>query len=510
MQSKVYSICSELHRGLFKLITALIEKKHQDFLLSFPKITIFAGKGNNGGDGILLASELLKHGYKVKCFSIVAPEEYQGESALAYQLFLQAGGKLDVVTNEADILSVKHLLLKQNNGFVVDALLGIGSKGAAHGLCARLIEAINLTRKEADFVCIAVDIPSGINVDTGEVFEPAIEADYTVQMGFTKLSSLLYPAKTRYGQIIYQEFKYPADLISKNSSVSMFSVDADFIKTLLPERKPNGSKFDHGVALLLAGSYGMSGAAMLSASSAMRSGLGLLHVFTCEAILPVLANNLWDAVLHPLTDNAKSNIDSVKDFLTLRKINALALGPGLSTNLKSTTLVKNILELLSMIEAAPLILDADAINAFVGSTELLKAYNGELLITPHAKEFARLFGEDIFDYPPYEKAKVLSAIAKNYSINILYKGAPTYVAQSNGEVFIVATGCSALAKAGSGDVLTGLILSFVAQGLKLHQAAILGAYLHNLMGILASENSSEYSVLASDLIQYIGPAIKKI
>jgi NAD(P)H-hydrate epimerase len=494
--------------GLFKLIVGLIEKNHQNFLLSFPKITVFAGKGNNGGDGILLAAELLKHDYKVKCYSTVDPSEYQGESALAYQLFLQAGGKIDVIHNDADILSVKHFLLKQVNGIWVDALLGIGSKGAAHGVCAKLIEVINSTKVQSKSLCVSVDIPSGIDVDSGEVFEPSINADYTVQMGFSKISSLFYPAKTKYGQIVFQELKYPLELVSRSSSVKIFSVDLSMVKSFIPERKITGSKFDHGVGMLLAGSYGMSGAAMLSGSAAVRSGLGLLHVFSYESVLPIIAANIWDAVLHPITENVKANIDYVKDFLTSRKIDALALGPGLSTNPKSISLVKNILELMTMIDSKPLILDADAINAFVGSTDLLKAYSGELLITPHAKEFSRLFQEDISEYAPYDKAKFLSETAQKYSLEILYKGAPTYVARSSGEVYIVPTGCSALAKAGSGDVLTGLILSFVAQGLELYQAGILAAYVHNLMGLLAVEKDSEYSVLASDLIKYVGMAIE--
>jgi NAD(P)H-hydrate epimerase len=355
---------------------------------------------------------------------------------------------------------------------------------------------------------VSVDIPSGIDVDSGEVFEPSINADYTVQMGFSKISSLFYPAKTKYGQIVFQELKYPVDLISRSSSVRIFSVDLSMVKSFIPERKITGSKFDHGLGMLLAGSYGMSGSAMLSGSAAMRSGLGLLHVFSYEAVLPIIATNLWDAVLHPITENAKTNIDYIKDFLTSRKIDALALGPGLSTTAKSISLVKNILELMTMIDSKPLILDADAINAFVGSADLLKVYSGELLITPHAKEFSRLFQEDISEYAPYDKAKFLSETAKKYSLNILYKGAPTYIARSSGEVYIVPTGCSALAKAGSGDVLTGLILSFVAQGLELYQAAILAAYVHNLMGLLAVEKDSEYSVLASDLIKYVGMAIE--
>jgi len=497
-------------QGLFKLITDLIEKNHQHFLLSFPKITIFAGKGNNGGDGILLAAELLKHGHKVKCFSIVDPTDYLAESALAYQLFLQAGGKLELIKNEADLLSVKHSLLKQNNGIIVDALLGIGIKGSPRGVCAKLIEIINQTKLASNSICVAVDIPSGIDVDSGEAFEPSINADYTVQMGFSKFSSLLFPAKEKYGQIVFQELKYPSELIQKSSSIAMFSVDLQMIQSLLPERKITANKFDHGVAILIAGSLGMTGAAMLAATAAMRSGIGLLHVLTYENSLPIIANNLWDAVLHGITDNPKSNMDYLKDLLLNRKIDAVAIGPGLGHQARSVALVKNILELFSIIEAKPLILDADAINSLAGSASLLKAYQGELLITPHAKEFARLFDEDISEYAPFDKAQFLSKTAKEYSINILYKGAPTYVANSLGEVFVVPTGTSALAKAGTGDILTGLILSFSSQGLKLFQAAILAAYTHNLMALIASEKNSEYSILASDLLLDIGSAITKI
>ncbi|NQY79877.1 MAG: NAD(P)H-hydrate dehydratase [Candidatus Caenarcaniphilales bacterium] len=497
-------------QGLFQLIEKLITKHHQKFLLSFPKIIIFAGKGNNGGDGILLAAELLKHGYKVKVYSLVEAEYYQGESGMAYQLFVQAGGKLDPILNEADLISVKHMLLKQKNSILVDSLLGIGAEGSPKGFYAKLIEYINQSRNETSSITISVDIPSGIDVDNGNVFEPAITADYTVQMGFLKLSSLFYPAKQNFGEVIVHELKYPNDLVDKESPIPIFYADKEFARNLIPERKIDGNKFDHGVGLLVAGSEGMTGAAMLSASAALRSGLGLLHIFTQKSGAPVIANNLWEAVLHTYDENHKTNIEAVKDLLTSRKVDALALGPGMSLSGDSVNLNKNIIELLSLIQSRPVILDADAINAFVGNLEMLRAFDGQILLTPHAREFSRLFDLDISDLAPYEKAEKLSSIAKEYGVNILYKGAPTYIASAEGKVFIVPTGCSALAKAGSGDILTGLILSFTAQGLTLVDAAILSSYMHNLMGLIAADKLSEYSVLARDLVEAISPAINDL
>ena len=497
-------------QGLFQLIEELITKYHQKFLLSFPKITIFAGKGNNGGDGIMLAAELLKHGYKVKVYSLVESDYYQGESGMAYQLFLQAGGKLDPILNEADLISVKHNLLKQKNSIIVDALLGIGSEGPAKDKYAKLIEFINQANAETESITISVDIPSGINVDSGEVYEPSINADYTVQMGFLKLSSLFYPAKEKFGEVIVHELKYPDSLIDKESPLPIYYVEESFVRDLMPERKVDGSKFDHGVGLLVAGSSGMTGAALLSASAALRSGMGLLHVYTQNEALPVIANNLWEAVLHGYGDNTKVNIDTIKDILTSKIIDAIALGPGMSIADKAVDLNKNIVELLSMIGSKPLILDADAINAFVNNLDLLRSFDGQVLLTPHAKEFSRLFGLDISDLAPYEKAQKLSEIAKEHGVNILYKGAPTYIASAEGKVYIVPTGCSALAKAGSGDVLTGLILSFSSQGLTLVDAAILASYLHNLMGLLAAQKFSEYSVLSRDLVDLISDAINKL
>ena len=254
----------------------------------------------------------------------------------------------------------------------------------------------------------------------------------------------------------------------------------------------------------------MTGAAILSAKSALRSGLGLLHVFTQEEASPILANNVLEAVLHSYGNKHKNNIEAIKDLVCGKRINALALGPGMSLNESSVSLSLNILELLSIIEAKPIILDADALNALVGNLESLKDFEGELLITPHAYEFARLFDLDISELAPYEKAEKLTEIAQHYGINILYKGVPTYIASAQGDVFIVPTGCSALAKAGSGDVLTGLILSFTAQGLRLIDSAILAAYLHNMMGLHAANELGEYSVLASDLVQAISPCINDL
>jgi NAD(P)H-hydrate epimerase len=287
----------------------------------------------------------------------------------------------------------------------------------------------------------------------------------------------------------------------------------------MPPRITNGSKYDHGIAILIAGSKGMTGAASLASLAAYRAGLGLLHLISDEESLKIISSNILEIVSHSLGED---DLELCKSLLK-KHVSVFSLGPGLSSS--HNDLVQNLVTNIN----APMILDADAINAWEHDIKKLKKHKHDLLITPHAGEYARLFGKLAGDIKPLDLIKELRAKAQDYSMTILYKGAPTIILDPNGKAFIVPYGNSGLATAGSGDVLTGLITGFSAQiyTIKskypeirffyedfnispLTQAAILAAYLHGKCAELAAKELTEYSVMASDLIRFIPRAIKQI
>ncbi|MCX7727210.1 MAG: NAD(P)H-hydrate dehydratase [Chitinispirillaceae bacterium] len=280
-----------------------------------------------------------------------------------------------------------------------------------------------------------------------------------------------------------------------------------YCKKVLPSRKPAGSKYDHGVLLIVAGSPGMTGSATLASIAAIRCGCGMVHCAFPSSLLSILSVKLTEPVLHPLPDTNKGiiSLDAVTDILELvEKMDALCIGPGLSYERSAIECVRKIVSNCKK----PILLDADGVNAFKDNVEELKKHTGDLVITPHAGEWRRLFGE--LPSLPTERIAKVKKVAKEFNITILLKGNPTIICGSKGESFVMPYGNSALAKAGSGDVLSGIISSLIAQGASIIDATILGAYIHGKCGEILSEVKTEYSVLASDVAEAIPEILKTI
>ncbi|MDA0772249.1 MAG: NAD(P)H-hydrate dehydratase [Cyanobacteria bacterium] len=502
-------------RGLFDLVINRYLESQKKGQNAF--VTIFAGKGNNGGDGILLAAYLAEEGYPVKCFILGSVSELKNEARHAY-LELERGNNkneyLDFIEDIADIeLVQKHfgkISSKYNKHFFIDALLGIGAKGKPQEPAASLIRIINEYYTSVD--TISVDLPSGSDVDTGEINVACVRAHSTLTMGYPKLGSFFFPARANYGLTIVQNLSYPIEIFEHEFKSKIYF--ANTVKQLLPPRIATGSKYDHGFATLIAGSPGMEGAASLAGTAAYKSGLGLLKILTDAQTRKIVASNLLEAISEDIVD------DLLKQAC-VKNPAVLGLGPGLSLAYKDqiTSLIKSY--------NAPMILDADAINSL--DTKLLKKHKSDLLITPHAGEYTRLFGKFDKSLTPMELIEDLRAKAQEYQMTILYKGAPTIIADPGGKVFLVPFGNSGLATAGTGDVLTGLTLGFATQLYTLHarypeirffytvfeispltQAAILASFIHAKAGEKASKELTEYSVMASDLLKYIPKVIGEL
>ncbi|MDD9897423.1 MAG: NAD(P)H-hydrate dehydratase [Candidatus Melainabacteria bacterium] len=498
-------------RGLFDLIISRyldLQKQGRKTM-----VVVFAGTGNNGGDGLLAAAYLAEQGYPVTVFATGDASQYQNEALLAYQELEQQKLSPCFINDVADIEFVqeqfKEFTGKFDRYIFVDALLGFGASGETREPAATLIRFINENYPMVE--TIAVDLPSGTDADNGKLNGTAVRAHKTLSMGYPKLGSFFFPARANYGLTIVQNLNYPQEIFEQEFKSQVYF--ASSIKQLMPPRVATGSKYDHGYAALWAGSPGMEGALKLAASAAYKSGLGLLKVITDQETRKIFATSFAEAISAEFDDGILTSLIAPQDDKKTPAV--LALGPGLGEQKQIKTLLENY--------QAPMVLDADGINSL--DLDLLAKHQGEVLLTPHAGEYSRLFGELKPGLEPIDLVQELQAQAQKYKVSILFKGSPTIIADPGGKVFVVPFGNSGLATAGSGDVLTGLITGLSAQiytvqarhpNLRffyqaceisaLTQAAILGAYLHAKAGEAAAKQLSEYSVMASDLLDYI-PAV---
>ena len=449
------------------------------------EIAIFCGKGNNGGDGYVAGRLLIDAGYKVMCYSLFDVDELKGESRVAFNEFVGRKGNFLVLSDSADLTNLSRYKL------IIDAILGTGLHGDPHGLCAATIEKIN----SSGVPVLAADTPSGLNNNTGIPGNPCIKASVTVTMGYPKVGLYFYPGKRNVGHLIIHDLGYPDEIVAEKKGW-LYYPELDDMRRYLPPRHPGGSKIVHGLSFLICGSMGMTGSAALVADAALRTGCGMAHLAAPESIIPILSTKLTETVLHGLHETGSGSLaftalEQIRELASNK--NALCIGPGLSHENQTTRLVREIVKSINL----PTVLDADGINAFKGVAEDLKEHKGELIITPHKGEWQRLFGELPED--PHAIIDKLTVKARELNITILLKGNPTIVTDHSGSAFILPFGSSALATAGTGDVLSGIIVSLIAQGASIISAAILGSYIHAEAGIFAGRRLGDYSVLARDV-----------
>jgi len=479
-----YSLMKKAAMGVFNVISRMNLNAQDE------EIAIICGKGNNGGDGYALGKILIDKGYKVMCYGLCEGETLHGEAHLAFEEYTAQGGNYFYIDDSADL---KEGL--ERFSIIVDALLGTGAKGEPRGLYAEVISVICSSGKPV----IAIDTPSGLDNNTGLISPFTVKADYTVTMGFPKTGQFFFPGRHYTGRLIIHSLDYPEEIVEQTRPCAWLP-GIDDLRRLLPRRKAAGAKHDHGLTFLLCGSKGMCGSVSLAANAALRAGCGMVHCAVPESIFDTVSIKLTEPVLYPLIeteDGTSSELNSEWIIEKSRTMNSLCIGPGLSHNKSTAALVRKLITSVSI----PVILDADGINAFKDNTNELKKHSSDLIITPHKKEYERLFGPVPQD--PTALITELIELSSAYSMTIIYKGNPTIVSTTSSKAYIIPAGNSAMATAGSGDVLTGIVTSLVAQGCSNTDAAILGVGIHGLSGELASDELSEYSVIASDLISYL-------
>ena len=471
-------------------------------------IFVLCGKGNNGGDGFVVARHLLDMGATPEVILFCDPREMKGEAQDNLRRWENVSGELHVVRTSAELGEWRSKL--RSCDILVDALLGTGVRGPVEGLLRDVIEIVN--KRTGAPAVVAVDIPSGLQADTGEIQGGAIVADYTVTFTAPKVGMFQGQASDNIGQLIVSDIGSSPDLISKVGSGRLHWAEPNEFEQFAARRKPDGNKGDYGHALIVAGSVGKSGAAVLASWAGLRAGAGLVTVATPEQVLPIVAAHTPEIMTEPLaaTDAGTVSVHSLEDgrFDAIAKgKRALAIGPGLTTNEETQKFIRTVVGKRSSV---PVILDADGLNAFAGRALELKGPQGFIGVTPHPGEMARLTGLKTSEVQARRTELALkSAVAWN--AYVVLKGHNTIVAAPDGSAFINSTGNPGMGTGGTGDVLTGMLAGLTAQFGTEDWARVLafGVYLHGLAGDIAYEDFGEAPLLASDLIRAIPRAYQQ-
>ncbi len=444
------------------------------------KVTVFVGKGNNGGDGLAVARHLGILGVDVTVFAFAKMEEFKGDAALNYRLYKNTGEKLFTIEEEKQ-RSLVRLSLSQAE-VIIDAIYGTGFRGALPSLIEEYVEEIN----RAQVTVVSVDIPSGVEADTGKVYRGAVCAQSTVTFGLPKLGHFLGRGPEYSGRVTVDPISIP-DRFLDHEGLTTFVLTDEILRTILPSRSFQGHKGTHGRGILVAGSKGMTGAAILAGRAALRSGIGLLQVITSKGLskgldLALTEATVWSAEGEESLDGKAWPVICER----AEKAQALAMGPGLGQNPELLLVIEEVLHNLSL----PVVLDADALNILAYEPSMLEGRQGKgpLILTPHPGEMARLCScstEEVQE----NRLELAVTKAVEWGVIIVLKGAITIIATPDGRAFLNPTGNPGLGTGGTGDVLTGSILAWLAQGVDPASAACLGVYLH---GKAADELAKEF------------------
>ena len=473
------------------------------------RIVVLCGKGNNGGDGFVVARRLQELGAKPGVYLFATPEEMRGDAATNCERWREMSGGLQIVRNSGELQNIKPTL--ESADIIIDALLGTGTRGAVEGLLAEAIEAVNKRRGPVRSAVVAVDIPSGLIADTGEAMGACINAMYTITFTAPKTGMMFGIAADHTGQVVVRDIGSPPELIDDVGKSNVHWIDWREVSIFARPRRADANKGNYGHALITAGSVGKSGAAVLASWAALRVGAGLVTVATPEPVLPIVAAHTPEIMTEPLpaTDAGTISLRSF-EYERFEKIlkgkRALAIGPGLSTQDETQRFVHNVVGTRTV----PLILDADGLNAFAGRAHELKNGSGPLALTPHPGEMARLLSCGIPDVQA-QRVKVACKSAADWNSIVILKGQQTVVAAPDGQVFINSTGNPGMGTGGTGDVLTGMLAGLTAQFAVSPWVRVLafGVYLHGLAGDIAYAETGEAPLMASDLIRAIPRAYQQ-
>lgn len=451
------------------------------------KIVVYAGKGNNAGDAFVASRHLITRGARMKIFILGTYDELTGDAKINFDILTAAETEIVFIKTERD--KDRLYLATGLADLVIDAMIGINLKGELAPLFRECVEFVN----KVNLPVLAIDIPTGVNADTGEILDVAVRADKTVTFLAPKMGLLLSPGCDYVGELVISDIGMPQQIIEKFVN-KKYITDFALIKDSLPKRETNTYKNAVGQLVAIAGSKGFTGAAELCTKAAMRSGVGIVDLFVPAEIENILAVKSTEVMVHGL--DAKNILNNDLFLLKFSKANSILIGCGMGNNKVTQTMLEFVLD-NSMV---PVIIDADALK-ILGGSELLKSKLKNAILTPHVYEMSILTGLSV-DEINANRVEVAKEHALKYKTVLVLKGALTIIALPTGEVYLNPTGNPALATAGSGDVLAGIISGLVAQGLLPEIAAITGTYLHGMTGDIIVGNNNK-GLIASDLINIL-------
>ena len=464
--------------------------------LAGKKIIFFCGKGNNGGDGFVAARHALCQKAKVKVFLVAPEEEVAGDARFHLEILRRYGGEVNVLREERDWEKARLSILFADA--LVDALVGTGFHGAMGDELARAARLMN----QSGLPVWAVDLPSGVEADTGQVSLDVVQAAHTVTFALPKPGLLFYPGAAYAGSWVRADIGMPPEVLD-GVGIQQQLTTAALVCQLLPVRPDDAHKGTSGRVLLAAGSLSFCGAACLAAEGAVRAGAGLVTLATPASLQPTAALKLTEVMTRPLPEAADGGWHSEAAERLLEwaaAMNALAIGPGIGRQESTLACVRQVVQMAEI----PLVLDADALYALCGQTEILAGRKEPAVLTPHPGELAALL-ECSADEINADRLGVARLAAESWQAVVVLKGARTVIAAPGGEAWINPTGNEGMATGGCGDVLTGVIAALLGQGMAPVAAAIAGVYLHGLAGDMVAE-TGRIGMAAGDIVAALATA----
>lgn len=449
-------------------------------------IKIFCGTGNNGGDGLAISRLLSHRGYHVETFVVRVSNNQSADFSTNFNRLFKSSPIVEIRDS-------KHIPEIRKNEIVIDGIFGSGLSREVDGLFSEVIQNINQSQATA----VSIDIPSGLFCDTVAQGENIVDATHVVSFQVPKLAFFL-PSNYQYvGDWHVVNIGLDQNFITNTKSIYN-TIDEVLIKQLLKPKNKNDHKGSNGKALLIAGSYGKMGAAILAGKGALRSGVGLLTIHAPQCGYNILQTSIPEAMVSPDVSNFYfSEIPDVDNY------DVIGIGSGLDTKSQTVKAYKKLLEQV----LTPIVIDADAINMLAKNPQLLKILPKNSILTPHHKEFERLVGKWRNDN---ERINKQLAFSKQHYVIVVFKGPNTTISTPQGGIYFNTTGNPGMAKGGSGDVLTGLLTGILAQGYSSLETAQLGIYLHGLAGDYAASTKGYHAMIASDIIEYLPDSYKSI
>src|SRR4051794_19514085 len=478
---------------------AAMEAAFEDLATS--RVGVLCGRGNNGGDGFVVARTLAQRGIEAIVFLLGSVSDVRGDARTNLEILGRVGVTVVEITNAQEW--ELHFSEISECDLIVDAIVGTGFHGPLSGLLETVVADVN----GLGVPVVAIDLPTGVSADSHEIEGEAIEASMTVTLAAPKIPLVLPPADLHGGDLVIADIGIPLPILDEVEGPFIELLTRERMRELVPARAADSHKGDFGRVLIVAGSLGRSGAAHLAAIGGLRSGAGLVTIATPRSCLPIVAAMAPEYMTEPLEETASGTIDyAALDHVLDIKADVIAVGPGLGQSPGTAAFVLGLLERAGV----PLVLDADALNAFAGEPDRLVGRDGvDVIITPHPGEMARLLNTSV-EAVQRNRLQHATEFAASHRLHVILKGHRTVIAGPDNRAFINLTGNSGMATGGTGDLLTGMVAAWFAQLLDAEAACRLAVYLHGSAGDLAEADEGEVALIAGDVASRLGDALMEL